>query len=68
MGPVGKVIALAVIGAMTITAVVGIFSFTATQFAESENSLQLDVDVKPNNVKMRAAVGNNDKEATQKAQ
>jgi len=58
----GKFITLAVIGAVTVIALTGIFSFTATQFSSSDNSFQLDVDVKPNNLKMRAAVNNKDKQ------
>jgi hypothetical protein len=65
MGQVGKGITLAVIGAMTVITVAGILSFTATQFAGSGDNLQLDVEVKPDTVKMRAAVNNQDKTASQ---
>ncbi len=65
MGQVGKVVTLAVIGAMTAITVTGIISFTATQFAGSGDTIQLDVEVKPNTVKMRAAVNNKDKDTTQ---
>jgi|GEM_PF-5609758 len=59
----GKFIALAVIGALTVITLTGIFSFTAAQFSSSDNSFQLDVDVKPNNLRMKAAVNNKDKQS-----
>jgi hypothetical protein len=68
MGQVGKVVTLAVIGAMTAIAVTSIISFTATQFVGSGDNLQLDVEVKPNTVKMRAAVNNKDKDTVQNTQ
>jgi hypothetical protein len=52
----GKIIALAVITSLSAITVVGIFSITATRFVGSGDNLQLDVEVKPNNVKVRAAV------------
>lgn len=58
MGQAGKVITLAVIGAITVVTMAGIFGFTATRFAGSGDNLQLDVEVKPNTMKMRAAVNN----------
>lgn len=68
MSQVGKVIILAVSGAMTIITLAGIFSFTATQFSGSGDNLQLDVEIKLDTVKMRAAVNNKDKTVPQKTQ
>lgn len=55
-----KLVTLAIIGSVTLVTVVGIFSFTASQFAGSGNSLYLDVEVKPNTMKVKTSV-NGDK-------
>jgi hypothetical protein len=51
-----KLVTLAIIGSATLVTVVGIFSFTATRFTGSGNSLYLDVEVKPNTMKVRTSV------------
>lgn len=67
MRQAGKLLTLVLISSATIITVVSIFSFTATRFVGSGDSLQLDVEVKPDNVKLRAAV-NSDEGATHQRQ
>lgn len=47
---------LAIISSATLVTVVGIFSFTTTRFTGSGNSLYLDVEVKPNTMKVKTSV------------
>jgi len=56
MQRIGKLFTLALVGSTTLIVVTGILSFTATRFVGSGDTLQVDVDVKPDNVKVRAAV------------
>lgn len=59
MRHVEKLLALAIIGSATTVTISGIFSFTATRFAGSGDSLQLDVEL--DNMKLGAAVNSKDK-------
>lgn len=56
----GRLLALAIIGSATVITTISILSFTATQFVGSGDKLLLDVDVKPNNVKLRATVNSHE--------
>lgn len=51
-----KLVTLAIIWSTTLVTVVGIFSFTASRFSGSGNSLYLDVEVKPNTMKVKTSV------------
>jgi hypothetical protein len=46
----------ALVGSATVITVTGMLSFTATRFVGSGDTLQVDVDVKLDNVKVHAAV------------
>jgi len=65
MQRIGKFFSLALVGSTTVIIVTGMLSFTATQFVGSGDTLQLDVDVKPDNVKLRAAVNSDEGKAVQ---